>query len=85
MMYIFKSSYLGGGGGGGVQPKLLGKLSLEIGVYQKALPKGGSFGEVSEYLCLFALRATAVHVNGRRLELNLIMYSTHPKNNLSGI
>ena len=30
----------------------------------------------------FAHHATAVPVNGRRLELNLIMHSTHSKNNL---
>ena len=29
-----------GGGGGGVQPKFLGKLGLEIGVYQKTPPIG---------------------------------------------
>ena len=32
--------------------KFLGKLSLGIGVYQKAPPVGGSFGEVSESLHL---------------------------------
>ena len=47
-LYIF---FTGGGGGGG-QPKFLGKLGLEIGVYQKAPPKGGSFGEVLESLHL---------------------------------
>ena len=36
----------------GVQPKFLGKLVLEIGVYQKAPPIGGTFGEVSESLRL---------------------------------
>ena len=41
-------SYLRGGGGG--QPKFLGKLGLELGVFQKAAPIGGSFGEVSESL-----------------------------------
>ena len=43
---------LKGGGGGGVQPKFLGKLGLEIGVYQKAPPIGGSFGEISQSLHL---------------------------------
>ena len=33
---------------GGVHPKFLGKLDLEIGVYQKAPPIGGTLGEVSE-------------------------------------
>ena len=40
------------GGAGGVQPRFLGKLGFEIGVYQKAPPIGGSFGEVSESLHL---------------------------------
>ena len=39
-------------GGGGVQPKFFGKLGLEIGVFQKAPPIGGSFVEVSESLHL---------------------------------
>ena len=42
----------GGGGGGGVQPKLLGKLGLEIGVYRKDPPLGRTFGEASESLRL---------------------------------
>ena len=53
-VYVEFSRYLyhlsikrGGGGGGRVQPKCLGKLCLEIGVYQKAAPIGGTFGEVS--------------------------------------
>ena len=33
---------------GRVHPKFLGKLDFEIGVYQKAPPIGGTFGEVSE-------------------------------------
>ena len=33
-----------------VQPKFVGKLGLEIWVYQKAPPIGGNFGEVSESL-----------------------------------
>ena len=33
---------------GGVHPKFLGILDFEIGVYQKAPPIGGTFGEVSE-------------------------------------
>ena len=33
-------------GGGGVQPKFLGKLGLELGVFQKAPPIGRSFGKV---------------------------------------
>ena len=37
----------GGGGGGGVQPKF-----LELEVYQKAPPIGGSFGEELESLHL---------------------------------
>ena len=44
----------------GVQPKFLGKLGLEIGVYQqKTTHIGGSFGEVSESLHL--LRSALVH------------------------
>ena len=35
-----------------VQPTFLGKLGLEIGVYQKASPIGGTFSEVSESLRL---------------------------------
>ena len=37
-------------GGGEVHPNFLGKLDLEIGVYQKAPPIGGTFGEISESL-----------------------------------
>ena len=40
------------GRGVGVQTKFLGKLGLEIGAYQKALPIGGSFGEISGSLHL---------------------------------
>ena len=39
-------------GGGGVNLNFLGKLGLEIGVYQKAQPIGGYFVEVSESLHL---------------------------------
>ena len=51
-------------------------------VYQK----GGTFDEVSESLqsTPFALRASAAPVNGRRLELYLIMHPTHPNSFLSG-
>ena len=59
-----------------VEPKFLGKLGLKIGVYQKAPPKGGTFGGVPESTP-FAVRATAASVNGRLLELNLTMHPTH--------
>ena len=39
-------------GGGGVQPEFLGKLGVDMGVYQKSPPIGVSFGEVSESLHL---------------------------------
>ena len=34
--------------GGGSQAKFVGKIDLEIGVYQKTPPIGGTFGRVSE-------------------------------------
>ena len=67
-----------------VQPTFWGKLGLEIGVFQKAPSIGGSFGEVWS-LYTFWLCATGAPVNGRRMELNLIMHPTHPKYNLSGM
>ena len=72
----------GGGGGGRVKPKVLVKLSLEMGVkfYQKVFGVWWRFGVSTP----FAFHATVALVNGRRLELNLIMHPIHPKNNLSG-
>ena len=63
----------------------MGKLGLEIKFIkiQKTAHIGGTFGEISESLCN-AFRAMAAPVNGRRLELNLIMHPTHPKSILSG-
>ena len=54
---------------------------MEIGVYQKAPPIGGYFGEVLESLHLLRL---ATLVNGRRMELNFIMHPTHPTYHLFG-
>ena len=46
---------------------VLGKLGLEIGVYQKAPPIGGTFGEVSESLCLSrAARRPRPYMGGAR-------------------
>ena len=53
---------------------------------ERGLPKSpihrGNFQLSSEVSMLFALRAMAAPVNGRRLELNLIMHPTHTKSNL---
>ena len=63
--------------------KIFGKSRFGDRVYQKAPPIGGTFGEVSESLRPFALRATSAPVNGCRLELNLIVHPTNPKSNLN--
>ena len=58
--------------GGGYQLKFLGKLNLKIGVYQKAPPIGGTFGEVLESLHLSrAARRPLPYMGIIRSELNL--------------
>ena len=47
-----------------VQPAFLGKLGLEIGVYQKSSPIGETFGEVSESLRLLRFALVDNHLLG---------------------